>query len=159
MAFVLWTSIYVFPGLPSCLSSLGSRVSWPSCASSLLGLLSLGSRFAWAQRWIFLLERPSFNSLNTLLKRRERGGRRLRSRTAQHPVSYLNKLIFFVQKYSIWSVSSRNIHILVYCAKILVRYCYMLHGHHDLLFGFDQCLWNASLSHGIWGKTMNYMQN
>ena len=24
----------------------------------------------------------------------------------------------------------------------------MLHGHHNLLFGFDQCLWNASLSHG-----------
>ena len=37
---------------------------------------------------------------------------------------------------------------MVYCAKILVRYRYMLHGHHDLLFGFDQCLWNASLSHG-----------
>ena len=32
--------------------------------------------------------------------------------------------------------------------KILVRYRYMLHGHHNLLFGFDQCLWNASLSHG-----------
>ena len=37
---------------------------------------------------------------------------------------------------------------MVYCAKILVRYRYMLHGHHNLLFGFDQCLWNASLSHG-----------
>ena len=34
---------------------------------------------------------------------------------------------FFVQKYSIWSVSCRNIHIMVYCAKLLVRYLYMLH--------------------------------
>ena len=42
--------------------------------------------------------------------------------------------------------------------KLLVRYRYMLHGHHNLLFGFDQCLWNASLSHGKWDKTMNYMQ-
>ena len=32
-----------------------------------------------------------------------------------------------MQKYSIWSVSCRNIHIMVYCAKILVRYRYMLH--------------------------------
>ena len=43
---MLWTSIYVLPGLPSCLSSLGSRVPW-------------------AQRWIFLLKpcwamRPNF---------------------------------------------------------------------------------------------------
>ena len=37
---MLWTSIYVLPGLPSCFSSLGSRVAWPS----------------WAQRWIFLLK-------------------------------------------------------------------------------------------------------
>ena len=37
------------------------------------------------------------------------------------------QVIFFVQKYSIWSVSCRNIHIMVYCAKILVRYYYMLH--------------------------------
>ena len=44
--------------------------------------------------------------------------------------------------------SCRNIHIMVYWAKILVRYRYILHGHHDWLFGFDQCLWNASLSHG-----------
>ena len=36
-------------------------------------------------------------------------------------------IVFFVQKYSIWSVSCRNIHIMVYCAKILVRYRYMLH--------------------------------
>ena len=57
-------------------------------------------------------------------------------------------LIFFVQKYSVLSVPCRHFHILVYCAKILVRYRYMLHGHHNLLFGFDQCLWNASLSHG-----------
>ena len=52
----------------------------------------------------------------------------------------------------------RNIHFEVFRAeifilwcivqKILVRYRYMLHGHHNLLFGFDQCLWNASLSHG-----------
>ena len=34
---------------------------------------------------------------------------------------------FFVQKYSIWSVLCRNIHIMVYCEKILVRYRYMLH--------------------------------
>ena len=34
---------------------------------------------------------------------------------------------FFVQKYSIWTVLCRNIHIMVYCEKILVRYCYMLH--------------------------------
>lgn len=34
---------------------------------------------------------------------------------------------FLVLKYSIWSVSCRNIHIMVYCAKILVRYRYMLH--------------------------------
>ena len=34
---------------------------------------------------------------------------------------------FFVQKYSIWSVLCRNIHIMAYCAKILVRYRYMLH--------------------------------
>ena len=44
---------------------------------------------------------------------------------------------------------------MVYCAEILVRYCSMLHGHHDWLFKFDHCLWNASLSHGKWGKTMN----
>ena len=37
---MLWTSIYVLPGLPSCFSSLGFRVAWPSCA----------------QRWIFLLK-------------------------------------------------------------------------------------------------------
>ena len=36
-------------------------------------------------------------------------------------------LIFFVLKYSILSVPCRNFHILVYCAKILVRYRYMLH--------------------------------
>ena len=35
-------------------------------------------------------------------------------------------LIFFVQKYSVLSVPCRNFHILVYCAKILVRYRYML---------------------------------
>ena len=57
---------------------------------------------------------------------------------------------FLVRKYSIWSVSCRNIYIMVYCAKILVRYRYVLHGHHDWLFGFDQCLWS--------GKTMNYMK-
>ena len=33
----------------------------------------------------------------------------------------------FVQKYSIWGVSCRNIHIMVYCAEILVRCRYMLH--------------------------------
>ena len=48
------------------------------------------------------------------------------SRVGQHG------LIFFLQKYSY------IIYVMVYCAKILVRYCYMLHGHHDFLFGFDQ---------------------
>ena len=43
-----------------------------------------------------------------------------------------------MQKYSIWNVSCRNIHIMVYWAKILVMYRYMLHGHHDFLFGFDR---------------------
>ena len=47
------------------------------------------------------------------------------------------KFFFVVLKSSIWSVSCRNI-IMVYCAKILVRCRYMLHGHHNFLFGFDQ---------------------
>ena len=48
--------------------------------------------------------------------------------------------------------------IMVFCAKILVRHCYVLHGHNDWLFGFDQCLWNAFLSHGKWGKTIDNMK-
>ena len=36
-------------------------------------------------------------------------------------------LLFFVQKYSIWSVSCRNIHIMVHCAKYWsgIVACYM----------------------------------
>ena len=35
--------------------------------------------------------------------------------------------------------------IRVYCAEILFSHaCYMLHGHHFWLFGFDHSLWNAS---------------
>ena len=48
--------------------------------------------------------------------------------------------------------------IMVYCAEVLVRHCYVLHGHHNWQFGFDHCLWNASWSHGKLGKTMNYMK-
>ena len=88
----------------------------------------------WMQGW----------KVRTKVREREGWKLRYRGKCPRGEYFYLSKdahpcLIFLCAE----------IRIMVYCAKILVRYRYMLHGHHNLLFGFDQCLWNASLSHGI----------
>ena len=42
---------------------------------------------------------------------------------------------FLVRKYSFWSLSCRNIYTMVYCAKILVRYRYVLGKPPKQIFG------------------------
>ena len=46
---------------------------------------------------------------------------------------------------------------MVYCAKILVRYCYMLHGHHDFLFGFDQNLTQKKAFFGVHAEILLFL--
>ena len=76
-------------------------------------------------------------------------------------VPRLQMICFFVQKYSIWSVSCKNIHIMVYCAKILVKYCYMsleyflkpwkMRQNNELHADLASFLFNCARKGAFWG--------